>query len=141
VRATILAFVLALFATAAFADSAVKVATDRLVLVQPILFEPGKDVAIKHESHAILDAVAATLAKETRLALLEVQGHTDARGAEEWNLEVSQKRAEAVVAYLVGKGVASGRLKPKGYGESKPLKKHAAKSSRIEIVILQRAAK
>jgi peptidoglycan-associated lipoprotein len=46
--------------------------------------------------------------------------HTDSRDTEEYNQSLSQKRAQAVVQYLIEKGIASERLSPKGYGESTP---------------------
>jgi OOP family OmpA-OmpF porin len=52
---------------------------------------------------------------------LEVWGHTDAKGAELYNLHLSEKRAAAVVKYLVDSGIAAGRMKSAGFGESRPL--------------------
>lgn len=52
---------------------------------------------------------------------LEVWGHTDAKGAELYNLRLSQKRAAAVMKFLVDSGIAVSRLKSAGFGESRPL--------------------
>jgi OmpA-OmpF porin, OOP family len=52
---------------------------------------------------------------------LEVWGHTDAKGADVYNLRLSQKRAAAVEAFLLENGIAAGRLKSAGFGESRPL--------------------
>jgi peptidoglycan-associated lipoprotein len=46
--------------------------------------------------------------------------HTDSRDTEEYNLDLSQKRAQSVVMYLIEKGIQADRLSPKGYGESSP---------------------
>ena len=46
--------------------------------------------------------------------------HTDSRGSEQANIELSQKRAQSVVNYLIEKGIATDRLTAKGYGKSKP---------------------
>jgi peptidoglycan-associated lipoprotein len=46
--------------------------------------------------------------------------HTDARDTEEYNQDLSQKRAQVVVQYLIDKGIETERLSPKGYGESTP---------------------
>ena len=46
--------------------------------------------------------------------------HTDSRGTPADNLELSQKRAQSVVDYLISKGIAADRLQAKGYGESQP---------------------
>ncbi len=52
---------------------------------------------------------------------VELSSHTDSRGSDEYNLELSQKRAEAAVAYVVGQGIDPERIAAKGYGETKPL--------------------
>ena len=46
--------------------------------------------------------------------------HTDSRDTEEYNQDLSQKRAQVVVQYLIDKGIEGERLMPKGYGESEP---------------------
>ena len=85
-----------------------------------------------------LDSVAAALngpeLAGTRLAL---EGHTDARGAANYNLQLSQRRADAVVAYLMQRGVASGRLRSAGFGEHRPLPEYPStddRQRRVEIV-------
>jgi outer membrane protein OmpA-like peptidoglycan-associated protein len=50
-----------------------------------------------------------------------IAGHTDSSGSDACNMALSQRRADAVVTYLVDKGVAPGRLVAKGFGESDPL--------------------
>ena len=53
--------------------------------------------------------------------VIELSAHTDARGSEESNQELSQKRAQSCVEYLISKGIEADRLVPKGYGEGHPL--------------------
>jgi outer membrane protein OmpA-like peptidoglycan-associated protein len=53
--------------------------------------------------------------------IIEIQSHTDSKGNDRFNEKLSQKRAESVVNYLITKGIDSKRLKPKGYGETKPV--------------------
>lgn len=68
-----------------------------------------------------LDAFAAALAAPSLArARFVVEGHTDATGSATHNLELSEARAAAVVAYLVAHGVAADRLVAHGYGESRP---------------------
>ena len=50
--------------------------------------------------------------------ILEIAAHTDAVGPSQYNLELSQKRADALKAYLIRKGITADRLKSKGYGET-----------------------
>lgn len=52
---------------------------------------------------------------------IEVQGHTDSRGTDEYNMSLSQRRATSVAGYLTRNGVSSGRVTTKGYGESAPV--------------------
>lgn len=85
-----------------------------------------------------LDGVAAALnAPQLLAARVTLEGHTDASGSEQYNLRLSQLRAEAVVAYLVRRGVASGRLRAAGFGEYRPLPAYPptdARQRRVEIV-------
>lgn len=124
------------------ADSKIAVTDKAIVLGEPIYFETGK-ATIKSSSHAELDALAATLNRDKHLAVLEIQVHTDERGNDKWNLALSQKRADAIVAYLIARQVDARRLRARGYGETRPLDPHHteaawAKNRRTEIVILQR---
>ena len=85
-----------------------------------------------------LDAVAAALERPAlRSVRLTLEGHTDAAGDAAYNLRLSQRRAEAVVSYLVRRGVASGRLQPEGFGEYRPLPGYApedGRQRRVELV-------
>lgn len=76
---------------------------------------------IQSRSFELLDEVAATILAHPELGRLEVGGHTDNVGGEPHNLDLSQRRASAVVAWLVSRGVPAARLEAKGYGSSKPI--------------------
>ena len=85
-----------------------------------------------------LDDVAAAL-NDPQLAVAQVtlEGHTDATGSAEYNLQLSRRRAEAVVAYLVRRGVAGRRLQAAGFGENRPLSAYSPnddRQRRVEIV-------
>jgi OmpA-OmpF porin, OOP family len=71
-------------------------------------------------SFATLDKLAANLIAKPNV-VIELAGHTDSKGSDEYNQELSQKRAESCVKYLVSKGVNPAQLVAKGYGKSKPL--------------------
>jgi peptidoglycan-associated lipoprotein len=52
---------------------------------------------------------------------IELGSHTDSRGSDQYNMTLSQKRAESAVQYIITNGIASSRIKAKGYGESVPV--------------------
>ena len=74
---------------------------------------------MKTESYAELDRLF-TILKNNPEMKIEIGGHTDDVGSDEYNLNLSRERANAVITYLVGKGTTADRLTAKGYGESKP---------------------
>lgn len=82
----------------------------------------------------------ANALKSQRLSakVLDVVGHTDAKGSAEYNMKLSQQRANSVVDYLTNQGVESGRLKTTGMGKSKLKNKanpYAAENRRVEFVV------
>ncbi|MCF0216647.1 MAG: OmpA family protein [Fibrobacteraceae bacterium] len=107
-------------------------------LKQGIQFQPNS-VKFTKNSYGTLKDIAA-LMKKIPEAKLEVQGHTDNVGKESKNKELSQKRAQAVVDYLVDKGnVNPTRLRAVGYGSEKPIasngsKKGRKQNRRVELV-------
>ena len=88
------------------------------VATHGILFDTGSDI-IRAESTPTLKEMVAMLTEHPDLALT-IEGHTDNVGDAQANLALSAKRAEAVKAYLVGKGVGADRLATKGLGATKP---------------------
>lgn len=87
--------------------------------IEGILYDLDSD-AIRKESAEILDSLSSIL-KTHYYLVVELSSHTDCRGSVEYNQDLSQRRAQSCVDYLVSKGVASERLKAKGYGETKLL--------------------
>lgn len=88
----------------------------------------------------ILDRVAAALLRHAKVTA-EIGGHTDDVGRDGYNLKLSQRRAEAVRDYLVGKGIAADRLTAQGYGETQPKAandsdEHRQRNRRVELKIL-----
>jgi len=63
---------------------------------------------------------------------LDIDGHTDAQGADDKNQVLSENRAKAVKDYLVSKGVADSRLTSTGYGETKPVADNASAAGRAK---------
>lgn len=93
-----------------------EVALNQIVTLDPILFARGSD-EILEDSFPILDRAAAILL-ESSGGRVEIQGHTDSDGPAEINLDLSQRRADAVRNYLVDQGVDANRLNATGYGET-----------------------
>ena len=80
-------------------------------------------------SYRQLKDVAAFM-KENPDATLQVAGHTCSRGADAYNQRLSQQRAQAVADYLTQQGVTSSRIRPMGYGETKPLVNNSSEANR-----------
>lgn len=89
------------------------------------------------ESYDILDALVKVLDAYPSIKRLSVEGHADSRGPEEYNLDLSKRRAASVVAYLIDVGVDPERLESVGYGESRPISQYYRENRRVEFVIKQ----
>jgi peptidoglycan-associated lipoprotein len=74
---------------------------------------------LRPESLEVLDGLVETLETNSTITI-ELASHTDARGGTAFNIELSQRRAQSVVDYLISKGIASERLVAAGYGKSRP---------------------
>ena len=95
---------------------------------------------ISARSHAVLDEVAQVLVQYPSLRLAIV-GHTDDRGTEAYNVDLSRRRAEAVRRYLLGRAVAPERLTASGVGGARPIASNLdaagrAENRRIEFELL-----
>lgn len=92
---------------------------DATVVLKNIFFDVGK-AELKAESSTELDNIVKLL-KENPTLKISINGHTDNVGKPADNLRLSNERANAVVRYLVGKGVAANRLSSKGWGAAQPV--------------------
>lgn len=123
--------------------SKAKVTKERVELEEKVFFEVNEAI-IKGESFGLLDDVAAILDAHPELTKIRIEGHTDNDGEDDFNMDLSQRRAQAVVDYLVGKGIDPSRLEATGYGETKPLVPNSspvnkAKNRRVEIHVAERS--
>lgn len=84
---------------------------------------------IKPESDRLLDALAAEL-RSSAAAAINVIGHTSSEGADAYNDKLSQRRAEAVVAAMVGRGIEAERVSAEGRGEKQPIADNATEAGR-----------
>jgi outer membrane protein OmpA-like peptidoglycan-associated protein len=101
-----------------------------------VLFDFNKS-KLKPESDAVLEQIGAVM-KKVQTLRLEVQGHTDGIGSEEFNLPLSKARAHSVVVWLTDHGVAADRLDAHGYGKTRPIATNdtdegRAQNRRVEI--------
>ena len=88
-------------------------------VMKEIYFEFNKSTLLQ-ESYFELMQLVALLRAYPRMQV-EIQGHTDAKGSDSYNLKLSEARARAVADYVVAKGIDARRLQAKGYGKSQPV--------------------
>ncbi|MFO0758458.1 MAG: OmpA family protein [Byssovorax sp.] len=122
----------------------VQVGDEGIKILQRVEFATSSDKITGPKSFQVLDAVVGALKGHPDIFLLEVAGHTDNVGSAADNRALSQKRADAVVAYLVSKGTDAKRLQAKGYGPDKPIADNKSivgrqKNRRVEFNILRSA--
>jgi len=115
------------------------VEAEKAIVLRNIYFDYDK-ATLRPESVEELERVVRFLQENPTLRV-EISGHTDSDGSEMYNLRLSQARAQAVVDYLVSRGISSSRLIAKGYGESRPVApndtpENKQKNRRTELKIL-----
>jgi len=97
----------------------VVVTEEQIITLEPIYFDFDK-ATIKSVSYPILDQVVKVMTDRPNMRV-RVEGHTDSKGSDAYNQRLSQRRAEAVVKYLIGKGIDPSRLEAVGFGEGRPI--------------------
>jgi outer membrane protein OmpA-like peptidoglycan-associated protein len=90
-----------------------------LLYEEDIQFEVNKDI-LTPDALPLLDNIASAL-KEFNKQSIIIEGHTDSDGVDLYNLQLSQKRAQAVKEYLIKHGIKENRIKAVGYGQTKPI--------------------
>lgn len=111
------------------------------VRLKNIYFDFDK-TTLKTESFTELNKVVEFLTQNPTVEI-EISGHTDNKGSDEYNTTLSQGRSEAVVDYIISQGIAASRLAAHGYGESKPIdtnesEEGRANNRRVEFTILKK---
>jgi outer membrane protein OmpA-like peptidoglycan-associated protein len=114
----------------------------KLEILDKVYFKTNKDI-IQRRSFALLDNVAQVLTAQAQLKV-RIEGHTDDVGNDAYNKDLSQRRSDAVMAYLIEHGVDAARLEAVGWGEEKPMMpnkntKARAANRRVEFVIVSGA--
>ena len=116
-----------------------KPVVEKVTLKGDTLFDFDKSV-VKPEGKVVLDRLAGQ-AKEMNLEVIVAVGHADWIGTDAYNQKLSERRAAAVKAYLVSKGIPANRIHTEGKGESQPVadnktKEGRAKNRRVEVEVV-----
>ncbi len=114
---------------------------NQIMILEKIYFETDS-AEIQQRSYPIIDAVAATLIGNPQIKKIEIQGHADERGNDDYNVRLTRDRAAAVLEAMVQRGVDRARMRSGGYGERCPIEdahSEAAweKNRRVEFKILE----
>jgi outer membrane protein OmpA-like peptidoglycan-associated protein len=112
-----------------------------LVLSDDAVKFPVDRFQLSKEAEEKLAEFAERLKGENKNVYLEIQGHTDSSGADMYNLELGEARAEAVRRYLSKQGIALNRMSTISYGETDPVEKNTsrkgrAQNRRVVVVVL-----
>jgi large repetitive protein len=121
----------------------VKLTCDRIEIKEAVYFDSSAD-SIQQRSFGLLDQVSALLVQAEHIKRVRIEGHTDNRGKPQYNLELSQRRAAAVLHYLTEHGVDAARLESEGYGLGKPIADNnttegRAANRRVEFLIVEQS--
>lgn len=96
---------------------------------------------IAESSYPILDRIVNVMKHNSDIKI-EIAAHTDNIGSFEYNMELSRKRAQSIMDYMVSKGISKDRLRAVGYGESRPIatnqkKEGRQKNRRVEFILIK----
>jgi OmpA-OmpF porin, OOP family len=110
------------------------------IVLHGVNFETAR-ATLTTNAKRLLDAVAADLAARPELKI-EIGGHTDGRGNDDYNRSLSERRAQSVLDYLAGQGVGAERLTAVGYGEAQPIDSNDTdegreRNRRVELKVLE----
>jgi outer membrane protein OmpA-like peptidoglycan-associated protein len=109
-----------------------------VTLAAPVLFA-FDDATLLSSAKQRLDAIADAL-RASGSEIFLVEGHTDAKGSDSYNIDLSRRRAEAVRSYFLSRGVPPEQIRAYGYGEHRPVASNAspegrANNRRVEIIL------
>ncbi len=96
-----------------------KIVVNKAIEVKDIFYDYDKS-GIRPDAAVRLDTLVQTLLDNPKINI-ELSSHTDQRGKDAYNLKLSQRRADAAVAYIVSKGVPAARITARGYGKTRPI--------------------
>lgn len=90
------------------------------IVLNNIYYEFDK-ATLTDEAKTTIDTTILKILRDNPKLIVEISSHTDSKGNDDYNLKLSQKRAESVVKYLIENGIDEKRLIAKGYGETRPI--------------------
>ncbi len=99
-----------------------------------VFFDTNSSI-LKSGAYSELDRVATVL-RDYPQTTIRVEGHTDSKGAADYNMRLSEKRAQSVSSALVQRGIDPARIQTIGYGESQPISSSNVENRRVKIVII-----
>ena len=89
------------------------------MILENVLFDYDKST-LRPESYETLDKLVKIMKQPPTKSKVEISGHTDSKGSNDYNQKLAERRAQAVVDYIINNGISENRLVAKGYGESRP---------------------
>ena len=111
--------------------------TETEIILNPIYFYSNKsDITVR--GAAELDKLIYVMSQNNALKI-DVKAHTDSRGTDKYNLDLSERRAKSTVAYIISKGINVDRISGKGYGESVPKIDCQDKCTELEYALNRRS--
>lgn len=116
----------------------VSIEDSRIVVLEHVEFEFDK-ATLLDRSKTILDEVAQLMRENAEIRRVRIEGHTDLKGHEKYNLELSVRRAQTVGHYLMSRGIPKDSLEAFGCGESRPVEpdnEESQKNRRVEFLII-----
>jgi len=122
-------------------DTFAVVTKDSILILEKILFVNARDTILRR-SYPVLEAVKDTLLANPQIKKIQVGGHTDSNGSNSYNQKLSEKRANAIMRYLVKAGISPEVIVSVGFGEAQPIASNETeegreRNRRVEFTILE----
>ncbi len=124
-------------------EGPILITCEAIEIEEQVEFETGS-AEIRPTSYELLNTVADAMIQQEGIERVRIEGHTDDQGAADFNLELSQGRAESVMSYLISRGVSPERLRAVGFGEQEPVATNDTpwgrqKNRRVEFDIVEQS--
>ena len=119
----------------------VQLTCNEITIAESVQFRSDSD-EIRERSYELLDQVASVMRSASYIHLVQIEGHTDSRGSDSHNLELSQRRAASVMNYLIQAGIEPSRMISEGFGETQPIADNDSRDGRhlnrrVNFVIIE----